>query len=108
MDFLLKVEMVAILGLAIGVFNLGVWKEMHHGYLGILIFILGMLLNFWPLVLVGDIVTADDAEQHLVQDFLDDRTYQSPLHWAYGKYLWPLPWIQKLTAWANGLFGKKS
>lgn len=106
MDFLLKAEMVAVLALFIGIFNLKIWKEWHHGYAGIAFFFGAYTLGWWPVMILALLVTLDDAWEHLYQDFIDDRTYQSPLKQLYGKYLWPLPWVQKLNKWLDGIFSK--
>lgn len=56
------------------------WKQWHHGYLGILIVMLGILLHSDFIQDIGNIILADDAFQHSVQRFLNEPQYRSPMH----------------------------
>lgn len=93
----------------ISIIKLGKLKETHHGYYGILLYLMG-----WPLhgilgfilTLVGFLVTLDDASEHLMHA-LGHTEYKTPIFKFYERYLWPNPSIQKLTHWLDNLFGKK-
>jgi len=84
--------------------------EAHHFYWGLLLILIAFILIFVeciPLLIIyigfglGVILMVDDAIQHIKQR--KDRTYHSPIHQFYGKYLWPIPWIQKLNKWVDNL-----
>jgi len=84
-------------------FHLG---EIHHAYIGALLILVGVLVAGWVglvLQLLGLVLTIDDLGEHIAQTFGDDD-YQSPLHRLYGRYLWPLKWVQRLTRWLDALF----
>ena len=85
--------------------------EAHHFYWGWLLMLIFFVLIFvewipiWFLVVgfsVSGILCADDILQHIKQR--KDRTYRSPIHQFYAKYLWPIPWVQKLNKWFDNLF----
>jgi len=69
-----------------------------------LIFLEGVpLWSIYLLFAIGFLIMLDDAIQHIRQR--KDRAYRSPLHNLYGKYLWPIPWIQALNKWFDDLLG---
>lgn len=72
-------------------------KEWHHGYLGLLL----CLIPWTPAKIIGLILLADDTLQHVVQCFRP--AYLSPFHQLYAKWLWPMAWVQRLTAWLDGV-----
>ena len=86
-------------------------REGHHGYIGDLLVVVGFMtshiigLEALIFASIGIIFRIDDSWQHLVQ--LINPIYQSPLHRLYAEYLWPLPIVQKLTAFWNSLWEKK-
>lgn len=84
------------------------FKEWHHGYLGDLLFIVGLwIFNGWvPLLIMGLIFRMDDSYQHFRQ--LDKPEFHSILHRLYAKYLWPIPFVQAITKWLDRLFGGRS
>ena len=91
-------------------------REWHHGYLGDIMFALGLVLvNVAPwtwfdvllstlLVLPGFAFRVDDSWQHWKHTH-GEPLYTSPLKRVYTKYLWPLPIIQKLTRWLDRRMG---
>jgi hypothetical protein len=79
-----------------------VWREWHHGYLGIGLLGASWALGWPPLGLIGGLLVLDDAYQHLRQ--VGEPGYESPLHQLYGRYLWPLPWVRSLNRWLDRLF----
>ena len=84
-------------------FRLG---EIHHAYLGAILVLVGLVGLGWvgfALQAIGFVLTVDDLGQHLAQTF-GDEDYQSPLHRLFGRYLWPMRWVQRLTRWLDGLF----
>lgn len=77
--------------------------EWHHLYLGLGIAVAGGVTRRPLLLCLGAAIAADDAWQHLLQ-VSGAWTYASPLHALFGRYLWPLTVVQRLTAWLNALF----
>lgn len=77
------------------------WRELHHGYLGVLLLVAGLLLEHPWAMGIGALLLADDAFQHWVQ--LLRPLYRSPLHRLYGATLYRVPCIrtlnQRLDAW---------
>lgn len=68
--------------------------QWHHGYLGMIIIILGIVTYYrgYPslshfMYFVGGYVLLDDFLQHLIQWLYDD-SYQSPLRYLYTKWIW--------------------
>ena len=94
-----------------------IWREWHHGYLGIGLVIFGALLLWLAIAIhyiiliivakviitIGFIILADDIYQHTIQELID-ATYVSPLHKFFSKYLWKYEKVKKITAWFNNLF----
>ena len=84
--------------------RMNVW-EIHHLYYGIALMGLGIYLHN-PIVFgIGFIIFLDDVIQHAKN--VKNPEYHSPLHVLYGKYLYPVPWIQRLNKWADNMFSKK-
>lgn len=79
-----------------------IWREWHHGYLGLALVGAAAALKWPSLLVVGFWLTLDDAYQHLRQE--SDPDYRSPLHRWYVAYLWPLPPIQALNRWLDRVF----
>ena len=79
-----------------------VLAQPHHGYYGDGLTVVGVLLNWWPLVLVGFLLRLDDTYQHGRQVF-SDPAYQSLVHRWYVRFLAPLQWVHRLEVWADGL-----
>lgn len=86
--------------------------EAHHFYWGIIILLIFFILIFVEILPIwiiysgfgiGIILITDDAYQHIRQR--KDKSYHSPIHILYGKYLWKIPWVQKLNKWVDKLFG---
>lgn len=80
-------------------------NEAHHAYVGAVLVLVGLVGGWggFSMQATGFVLTADDLGQHIVQTFRDED-YQSPLHRLYGKYLWPMRWVQRLTRWLDELF----
>jgi len=74
-------------------------REWHHGYLGLVLIALSFLWGGAWLWVPGAILMIDDVAQHF---FGCDP---SPIHVLYVKYLWPIPFVQKLNRWVDDLFG---
>lgn len=66
---------------AIAVVRLRIWRQWHHEWIGVILFIVGELLGWRWLAIVGLLVMADDAGQHAAQ--LRRPTFRSPLHLLY-------------------------
>jgi len=79
--------------------------EVHHMYYGLAGMALGIYLQNPIVFAIGFIIFLDDVIQHYKQ--VKDAEYHSPLHVLYGKYLYPVPWIQRLNKWADNMFSKK-
>jgi len=86
--------------------------EAHHFYWGWLLLLIFFVLIFvewipvWFLIVgfyLSGIMVIDDIIQHIRQR--KDKTYRSPLHKLYGKYLYKIGWIRKLNVWVDKLFG---
>lgn len=77
--------------------------EIHHLYIGLLIAGLGNLIKSPVVIGMSDALAVDDSIQHFIQAAFYPK-FQSPLHYLYARYLWPMSWVQQLTAWLNGLF----
>jgi hypothetical protein len=71
--------------------------EWHHLYLGILFAGLAVVSRSPALLVVGALVSADDAWQH-VRHVTGAVEYVSPLHELFAHYLWPLEPVRWLTA----------
>jgi vacuolar-type H+-ATPase subunit I/STV1 len=87
--------------------RLGRLREMHHGYAGWLVALLGRLLGGWVgfvLFALGVVAWADDTYQHWRQ--LHEPDYRSPLHRGYGWLYARLAWMRALNAWLDHLLGK--
>jgi hypothetical protein len=71
--------------------KLGVLREWHHAWIGVILYFLG-----WSWT--GVAVLMDDAIQHFVQ--LYHPAFRSPLHLAY-RYVVYTPWqyLKKWTGW---------
>ena len=69
------------------VMGLGAIKEWHHAYIGQALIIAGILLGLPWLCIVGLVVLADDAWQHLWQLHTANFHYESPLHWLYVEFV---------------------
>jgi len=85
------------------------FREIHHGYIGIAMVVSTYWLTMYPgwstfMAIAGLILFTDDAYQHHHQVRCPE--YHSPIHQFYGKYLYPIPFIQKLNRIADWLFGK--
>jgi len=76
-------------------FNAAEW---HHGYLGLVLILLGWGFGAWWLWAPGLVLVADDAAQHFL------GVDPSPIHQLYARYLWPLPFVRRLNRWLDGLF----
>ena len=101
-----------ILGASLGLMKR--LREWHHGYLGILMMLMGMVWwvlapSPWALVLMaaGGLILSDDAYQHDRQSN-GDPTYLSPLHRAFGWFYARLRWLRALTEWLDVRFGRSS
>lgn len=85
------------------------FKQWHHGYLGLLIILSGVLETKHHraaglvLVVVGSLVLLDDLVQHTVQA-ITKTEWSSPLHRLYGWVYSKLPAIRTLNRWLDGLF----
>jgi len=86
--------------------------EAHHFYWGVILLVIAFILTFieaipiwiiYSLDVIAFALIIDDIYQHIRQR--KDRAYHSPIHILYGKYLWKIPWIQKLNKWVDKLFG---
>lgn len=84
------------------------FKQWHHGYLGDIMFLVGLYFGGWGIWLQfsGLILRVDDTIQHYAQLTIPD--FRSILHRLYVKYLWPIPIIQKINKWLDRLFGGHS
>lgn len=77
-----------VMGLVTGlwltaVITLRAWRDWHHFYIGLGLFVAGVWLAAAWLVVLGLCVAADDAYQHLRQ--LTERAYRSPLNRLYAR-----------------------
>ena len=79
------------------------FREWHHGYLGLLLVLLGVWLHASWLTVLGAVVVLDDTVQHIVETTMH-RPWRSPLHRLYAATLWRLPLVQRLNRWLDGLF----
>jgi hypothetical protein len=83
-------------------------RQPHHGYYGDALMLFGLLCQYvlgpsgWPAAVLGFAFRLDDTYQHAKQVF-GEPGYQSVVHRAYVRYLWPLEWVQRLDRWANAL-----
>jgi len=77
------------------------WRETHHGYYGLALIALSFLWGGWWLRVPGLVLA--------VEDFLWQHALGKPsiIHWAYVKYLWPIPVVQRLNRWLDNLMGNK-
>lgn len=83
-----------VMGLVAGlwltaVLVLPAWREWHHFYLGLGLFIAGVWLTTAWLLVAGLVVAGDDAHQHLRQ--LTERAYRSPLNRLYARVFPHIP-----------------
>ena len=74
------------------------WRETHHAYYGIALVGVGCFWGGWWLIAPGLVLVADDVAQHFF------GVDPSPIHRLYVRYLWPLPVVQRLNRWLDGLF----
>ena len=56
------------------------FRQLHHGYIGAVLLLVGWMLGVLGLAIAGLVLTFDDAEEHLTQLVTGNLTYQSPLH----------------------------
>ena len=76
------------------------FKQMHHAYLGVPLAALGLFFGLQWLAVVGLVLTADDAAEHLCQTVSGDLLYQSPVHklWYATLGKWAIfAWINRET-----------
>lgn len=79
------------------------WREMHHLYLGALLFAAGIVTeNVW-VRLAGAAVMADDAWQHYIVTITHEWMYRSPLHQLYAVFYRRLPFLRRLNRWLDGV-----
>lgn len=126
----LLMAMLRILGLSVAAigalgFTIAMWEaalaradgasndiratELHHAYLGLLVLGMTAPLGAWRWIAgiwIGATLILDDALEHLMQ--LRQPGYQSPLHRAFARVLWPLAPIRWLAAVLNRLFGQRA
>ena len=107
LNFLLQLDALLLLVFfATGFSEIVIVREFHHGYLGDALVLIGFFVV--PLLaFIGIVLRADDTYEHVRQAWFGEPLFESPLHKLYGKYLWSLPFIQKLNAWLDSKFGKK-
>ena len=78
-------------------------NELHHGYLGIALIIVGYIMprNKWRVwvISIGAYITADDIVLHA----FDIRT---PMKMLFG-YAYQMEWVREVTRFIDGLFGRK-
>ena len=72
--------------------------------LGVLFAAIGTRKRSVTLLLIGAVLSADDAWQHIRQ-VLGDWDYRSPIHRLFAHVLWPLAPVQWLAGWLNRLLG---
>lgn len=75
-------------------------REYHHLYTGLILLVIA---PFWGgpwLVAPGVLLVVDDVAQHFF------GVDPSPVHRFYVRFLWPLPWVQAVNRWLDGLFGR--
>jgi hypothetical protein len=87
----------------VGIARLNKVNEVHHGYLGLALVMLALVVDSVIMVSVGAVLLLDDAWQHYRQSTVPD--YLSPLHNLYVKIATKWPWIAKITAWLDKVFG---
>jgi hypothetical protein len=90
------VEVAAFLAIVlwyIAVVRLGVFWQVHHAHVGMVLFAFGG--SSW-VAWVGVGLIAEDAGQHLVQWW--KPRYSSPVNRLYRLHIWPLlpAWMQRL------------
>ena len=74
-------------------------KEWHHGYLGLILFIIGCLINSLALVITGFALIVDDIIFHI--------SGWSPLHALYALIYHRSALVRAINAWFDRLFGRK-
>jgi hypothetical protein len=99
--------LAALLLLLLPLWKLGRIREVHHGYLGLLLAAFGVLAGDWWLLLAacGAWVWADDTVQHWRQ-VLGEPAYLSPLHRGYGWVYARVALVRGLNAWLDHVLGK--
>lgn len=88
-------------------------NEWHHGYLGVTWFALGSICLgastwravAWFFIVLGVVVSWDDAMQHAAQTIYEDVKRTSPLHRLYGWLYARSALIRRVNAWLDRLLG---
>jgi len=69
--------------------------ESHHLYYGIALILASFLWGGVWLWLPGALLVLDDLLQHFC------GVDPSPIHRLYVRYLWPIPFVQRLNRWLD-------
>lgn len=77
-------------------------RQPHHGYIGDALVLVGVLIHFGPVAMIGVVLRLDDTWQHFKQ-VVDESGYQSLVHRWYVKHLAPLRWVHRLQVWLDSL-----
>jgi len=84
-------------------------REVHHGYLGIILMVLSLLMPLWaamPTFILGLYLLIDDCYQHARQVKEFNPCYHSPVHRFIYDYLklYDRAWFRALNKFADFLF----
>ena len=71
----------------------------HHGYVGILLALIGHVGGWWVLAVLGWLALLDDLYQHWRQ--ITTPAYRSPGHQMYAYFYARWRWVRTLTTWLD-------
>ena len=83
----------------VGTAKLNKVHEWHHGYLGLGLVILALVLSSVVVMGIGTVLLLDDAWQHHRQQTVSE--YLSPLHRLYLVLYTRWPWLRKVGEWLD-------
>lgn len=83
-----------------------VLEEWHHGYLGDLMALVGVLLGWFWVAALGTALRIDDTYQHARQWAAQEPGYRSPLYVLYSLTLYRLPSIRWLNSQLDKLIAR--
>ena len=77
-------------------------KGWNHGYLGLLLIVLGIIFKWYWVIFVGAIIVIDEIIQ-----IITGKQYGGFLHIIYVKTFYRIKFIRDFNIWLDKLFGKK-